>query len=69
MNVNGDIIVIDDDVDDREIISELITEVLRENGYSNNVLLIGNSTKVVPYLHEMKESPFLIISDINICPE
>jgi CheY-like chemotaxis protein len=66
MNLNGDIIVIEDDFDDREIINELLTEVIDENGYNNNIVLLDDSSKVLSYLQAMKDSPFLIISDINM---
>jgi CheY-like chemotaxis protein len=66
MNLNGDIILIEDDYDDREFINELITEVLEDNQYTNKIVLIDNSSKVVNYLRSTPESPFLIISDINM---
>jgi CheY-like chemotaxis protein len=66
MNLNGDIILIEDDVDDREFINDLIAQVLNENNYTNKVVTISNSLKVVDYLRETPESPFLIISDINM---
>ena len=66
MNLNGDIIIIEDDLEDREILTELVEEVLRKNSYDNKIILISDSTTVIPYLRSAKESPFLIISDINM---
>lgn len=66
MNLSGDIIIIEDDQDDREILVELLEEVLRDNNYDNKIVLISDSTTVMDYLRSAKESPFLIISDINM---
>jgi len=66
MNLNGDIIVIEDDYDDREFLNEIIVEVLAQNGYNNKIVMIDDSSKVLNYLRAAKESPFLIISDINM---
>lgn len=66
MNLNGDIIIIEDDLEDREILTELVEEVLKKNSYDNKIVLISDSTTVIPYLRSAKDSPFLIISDINM---
>jgi len=66
MNLSGDIIIIEDDQEDREILQELLEEVLKENNYDNKIILISESTTVLDYLRSTTESPFLIISDINM---
>jgi len=66
MNLNGDIIIIEDDLEDREILTELVEEVIKKNNYDNKIVLISDSTTVIPYLRSAKDSPFLIISDINM---
>jgi CheY-like chemotaxis protein len=66
MNLSGDIIIIEDDKEDREILLELLEEVLQNNNYDNKIVLIPDSTKVMDYLRDAKDSPFLIISDINM---
>lgn len=66
MNLNGDIIIIEDDKEDREILLELFEDVLKSNGYDNKIVLISDSTTVVDYLRQADASPFLIISDINM---
>ena len=66
MNLSGDIIIIEDDKEDREILLELFEEVLENNNYENKIVLISDSTTVIDYLRSAKDSPFLIISDINM---
>jgi len=66
MNLSGDIIIIEDDQEDREILQELLEEVLKENNYDNKIILISESTTVLDYLRSTTASPFLIISDINM---
>jgi len=66
MNLNGDIIIIEDDYDDREFLVEIIEEVLKNNGYKNKIVTIADSGRVIDFLKEAAESPFLIISDINM---
>jgi len=66
MNLSGDIIIIEDDQEDREILQELLEEVLKENNYDNKIILISESTTVLDYLRSTTDSPFLIISDINM---
>lgn len=62
MNIKGDIIVIDDDIDDREIMKELLGSL----GYENKVVLLADSEKALEYLQNMGAKPFMVISDINM---
>ena len=67
MNLNGDIIIIEDDPDDRDILTEVFELVLEKYEYNNKLVVIDDSTKVVDYLRATTtNSPFLIISDINM---
>lgn len=66
MNLNGKIIVIDDDQEDLEIIQEVFDSVLAKNQYNNEVITFDNGEDALKFLRETTESPFLIISDINM---
>ena len=66
MNLNGDIIIIEDDVEDRDILLEVFQEVLAAYSYSNRIVMIDQSTRVMEYLKSTDASPFLIVSDINM---
>ena len=66
MNLNGDIIIIEDDYEDGEILIEVFEIVLKKNNYSNKIVFLNDSSKVIDYLKAEQESPFLIISDINM---
>ncbi len=62
MNKNGPIIVIEDDMDDQEILSEIFTGL----NYANEVIFFGDGEKALDYLLKSPEEPFLILSDINM---
>jgi CheY-like chemotaxis protein len=62
MNLNGEIIIIDDDEDDRLFLEDIF-ESLR---VFNKVVFFDDSTKVVEYLLKSEVNPFLILSDINM---
>jgi CheY-like chemotaxis protein len=62
MASNGPIVVVDDDLDDQEIISSLIREV----GATNKILVFSRCPEAYEYLVTTNDSPFLIISDINM---
>ncbi|MGV3459734.1 MAG: response regulator [Flavobacterium sp.] len=62
MEKNGPIIIIEDDADDREIISE----VIRSLSVPNEIVLIGESTQAMEYLRRDEVRPFMVISDINM---
>lgn len=66
MNLNGAIIVIEDDKDDQDIISDLLTEICAEHGYTNPVIILEDSSKVYNFLKDNKVEPFIILSDINM---
>ena len=62
MNKNGDIIVIEDDPDDRE----LFEEIFRKLNVPNSVKFFYNGETALEYLEEPGVEPFLIMSDINL---
>jgi len=66
MKRNGDIIIIEDDADDREILAEVFEQVLTENNYSNRLVMLEDSATVIDYLKETGTEPFLLLSDINM---
>ena len=61
MNISGEIIIIEDDEEDRIFLAEIFEEL----GYPNKVVFFQDSTKVVEYLMG-DVFPFMIISDINM---
>ena len=62
MKRDGKIIVIEDDEDDRIFIQEIYEGL----GYSNELVLLEDSTKVIEYLKREDVHPFIILSDINM---
>lgn len=62
MNSNGPIIIIEDDVDDQY----LFTEVYERLGYNNEVIFFLDGEKALHYLNDSHVVPFLILSDINM---
>lgn len=66
MDINGSFIVIEDDKDDQDILSELFEEICAEQGYTNKLIILEDSSKVFNYLKDNKIEPFIILSDINM---
>lgn len=62
MNKNGPIILIEDDADDQEILSE----VFRTLNYKNEIIFFSDGEKALNYLSETNIEPFIIFSDINM---
>jgi CheY-like chemotaxis protein len=62
MNKGGPIIVIEDDIDDQEILSE----VFKELKYPNPILFFDNGEVALEHLTATNIQPFLILSDINL---
>lgn len=62
MNKNGPIVIIEDDQDDQF----LLEKVLKELNYDNEVVFFNDSEDALKYLVNVKEQPFLILSDINM---
>ncbi len=62
MNANGPIIVIEDDLDDQE----LMTQAFNNLGYTNVLSFFNNGQEALDYLNKSEVIPFLILSDINM---
>ena len=62
MNRDGEIIVIEDDMDDQE----LFGEIFKSLQISNKVLFFNNGEDALQYLQQPDIEPFLILSDINL---
>lgn len=62
MNKSGPIIVIEDDLDDQELLSEVFTEL----NYPNEVIFFSDGIVAFEYLTTSASKPFLILSDINL---
>ena len=62
MNKNGDIIVIEDDIDDRNMFEEIFNEL----NITNQVRFFTDGEAALNYLQQPGIEPFLILSDINL---
>ena len=61
-NANGPVIVIEDDVDDRTLLSE----VFQKLNYPNEVMYFPDGQSALDFLNFTDITPFLILSDINL---
>lgn len=62
MKMHRDILVVEDDEDDRDILKE----IFRDLGYKNNIVFFSDSTEALDYIRRPEIKPFIIISDINM---
>jgi len=62
MNKSGPIIIIEDDLDDQEILSE----VFHRLSYKNEIIFFGDGEQALEYLVDTDIEPFIIFSDINM---
>jgi CheY-like chemotaxis protein len=62
MNKMGHIIVIEDDLDDQEI----LTQIFKTLGYENKIEFFADGNKALDFLNRTDIHPFLILSDINM---
>lgn len=62
MNINGPIVVIEDDSDDQE----LLREIFKNLDYKNQIIYFSDGEDALAYLIDTKIKPFLILSDINM---
>ncbi|MBC7885427.1 MAG: response regulator [Saprospiraceae bacterium] len=62
MNKGGPIMIIEDDLDDQE----MLTEVFKELNYPNELLFFGDGEEALTYLIATAIKPFIIFSDINM---
>lgn len=62
MTKKGPIILIDDDTDE----CELISDALKQINVSNKLVCFGNGKEALDYLKTTPEQPFLILTDVNM---
>lgn len=62
MNKRGPIIIIEDDMDDQDI----LTDIFKELNYKNELIFFADSLKALEYLTDTVTEPFLVLSDINM---
>jgi len=62
MNKRGPIVIIEDDTDDQEILSDIFKEL----DYNNKLIFFGDSVQALEYLTDTDIEPFLVLSDINM---
>ncbi len=62
MTKTGPIIVIEDDIDDKEILMEIFEKL----DYKNEILFFQDGNLALDYLNQPDVQPFLILSDINM---
>lgn len=59
---SGEILIIDDDADDRDLMKEIIQEL----DVNNRMRFFENGKDALEYLVSMDEQPFLILCDVNM---
>ncbi|MHA4843044.1 response regulator [Flavitalea antarctica] len=62
MNKSGPIIVIEDDIDDKDILIEIFNKLQ----FKNEVIFFSEGEKALDFLIHTEIEPFLILSDINM---
>ena len=62
INKEGPIIVIEDDADDQEVLTEVFTKL----NYQNKVLFFSDGQEALDHITTSDDLPFLILSDINL---
>lgn len=62
MNKSGPIIIIEDDMDDQFI----LTDIFKELNYDNELIFFGDGVLALEYLTKTDVEPFLVLSDINM---
>ena len=62
MNKGGPIIIIEDDLDDQDI----LTEIFHELDYKNEIIFFKEGEKALEYFSDTTIEPFIIFSDINM---
>ncbi|MEO6903607.1 MAG: response regulator [Bacteroidia bacterium] len=62
MNLNGPVIIIEDDKDDQFFFEE----VFKKLNYPNKLLFFSDPEEALAYLIKREVTPFLIMSDINM---
>jgi CheY-like chemotaxis protein len=62
LNKNGPIIIIEDDADDQDF----LTEIFKKLNYQNEVVFFFDGQAALNHINSSGDLPFLILSDINM---
>ena len=62
MNTKGPTIIVEHDLEDREIMQEIFTEL----GITNELRFFMDGGDVLQYLRKTTDKPFLILTDVNM---
>src|SRR5690606_4305471 len=62
LNKNGPIIIIEDDEDDQEF----LTEMFHKLNYQNEIVFFFDGQEALDHINASQDLPFLILSDINM---
>ncbi len=62
INKNGPVIIIEDDTDDQDFLTEIFTKL----NYPNQIKFFFDGQEALDFINQSGESPFLILSDINM---
>jgi CheY-like chemotaxis protein len=62
MNKNGPVVIIEDDVDDKD----MLEEIFKNLNYTNPIVFFNDGNDALNYLNKTETIPFLILSDINM---
>jgi len=62
MNKKGPIVIIEDDEDDQEVLTEIFTKL----GHANELIFFRDGHAALDFLTQTDLHPFLILSDINM---
>lgn len=62
MNKDGPIVVIEDDIDDKDI----LVEIFKTLDYKNKIYYFSDGEEALQFLTGTRIKPFLILSDINM---
>lgn len=62
MRTHGEIVIIEDDEDDRLFLHDIFKSL----SYTNKIVFIEDPTQAFTYLSDPSVTPFLVISDINM---
>ena len=58
----GPIFIVDDDIDDHDLVKELVKEL----GYSNEVVSFFHGEQLLKHIETIESNPFIIICDVNL---
>jgi CheY-like chemotaxis protein len=62
MNSDAPVVIIEDDIDDKEMLEEVFAKL----GYKNELLFFADGEAALHFLNNSDLIPFLILSDINM---